>query len=1157
MKTTQGCFFNGGPTPIIDSYNENPQDASMKTSQGCFSGSYPSGPPLVHGTLKPAKDVSFETSKQFPVMNSCSRYLTLTHLLPYPAEGVEVVYTTDPIEVEAWLRNNVIDCSAQAIGLDIEWKPQLKPKKDGGIENKTAVLQLAIESSCLVFQLYNLGRPPNDLVSVLKDERILKVGSGILQDVTKLKKDTGLKCIGLVDTQKLAKEVGMLESQKLGLKSLAKYLLGIELEKPKLVTRSNWENFPLTVKQIHYAALDAWIGLKIYRSMKTMQGKSTCKSLEGSNLVNCEEATMNENSNLVNCEEATMNENSTLVNCEEATMNENPLACHVCGKKFKTSSALSEHLKVHPKCRCGQYFVDKISKNHRKNCPLLNPFSCHVCGRKVKTNSALSKHLKVHGKCQCGQYFVGKIPKKHRMKCLKLKQWGETILKHIKINSDEPGLCNACGKKCATLESLTRHIRKAAHVLCPFCTDLLPFDASPSHILKCQDLTGKYHTLAPSLNAARFMYLCCHPQSLPRELVTCAVIVLERCFWFQWTCRFNVDSKTVLNIQKPLIMRRIGEQKRGSSIQSPIGLERASEYLLRRKAEGITGRIHNERSLNHPSKTYIPLCSTGVEEPERSREPCKRSVSGFPIEACVSSSSAHCSGLAVVPNEGFWLDRTGSRQDQRNSLSSHSVYGKHTSSGNRTHNNQRKDFIMGSLEVKSMQINAEGLHSNVNHAKHTSAEQQTEEALNLTCYYHGENHLKNSFQQFPCHQDLIPRVSNNKINGGPTPIEDSYQYNENRCFFNGGPTPIIDSYNENPQDASMKTSQGCFFNGGPTPIIDSYNENPQDASMKTSQGCFSGSHPSGPPLAHGTLKSAKDVSFKPSKQIPVVSSCNRYLTLTHLLPYPAEGVEVVYTTDPIEVEAWLRNNVIDCSAQAIGLDIEWKPQFKRKKDGGVENKTAVLQLAIESSSLVFQLYNLGRPPNVLVSVLKDERILKVGSGILQDVTKLKKDTGLKCIGLVDTQKLAKEVGMLESQKLGLKSLAKYLLGIELEKPKSVTMSNWENFPLTVKQIHYAALDAWIGLKIYQSMKTMQRKSTCKSLEGSNLVNCEEATMNENPLPCHVCGKKFKTSSALPEHLKVHPKCRCGQYFVDKISKKHKKKCPFLNPFVAISVGKNM
>ena len=66
-----------------------------------------------------------------------------------------------------------------------------------------------------------------------------------------------------------------------------------------------------------------------------------------------------------------------------------------------------------------------------------------------------------------------------------------SILKHIKINLDEPGLCNACGKNCATLESLTRHIRKAGHVLCPFCTVLLPYDTSPSHIFKGQGLTSE------------------------------------------------------------------------------------------------------------------------------------------------------------------------------------------------------------------------------------------------------------------------------------------------------------------------------------------------------------------------------------------------------------------------------------------------------------------------------------------------------------------------------------------------------------------------------------------------------------------------------------------------------------------------------------------
>ena len=444
--------------------------------------------------------------------NSAQReHLTSTHLLPYPAEGVEVVYTTNPIEVEAWLRNNVIDCSAQAVGFDIEWKPQFKSKKDGGVENKTAVLQLAIESSSLVFQLYNLEIPPNVLVSVLKDGRILKVGSGILQDVKKLNKDTGLKCIGLVDTQKLAKEVGVSKSKKLGLKALAKCLLGIELAKPKSVTRSNWENFPLTVKQINYAALDAWIGLKIYQSMKAMQGKSTCKSLEGSSLVDCEEAAMNENpppchvcGKKVKTSSALSKHLKVHPKCQcgqyfvgkigKKHRKECPLlnsfCCHVCGKKVMTSSALSEHLKVHPKCQCGQYFVGKIGKKHRKECPLLNSFCCHVCGKKVMTSSALSEHLKVHPKCPCGQYFAEKLSEEHRMKCSKLNQWAESILKHIKINSEEPGLCNACGKKCEALESLISHIREAGHVLCPFCTDLLPCNASHSHILKCQDLTG-------------------------------------------------------------------------------------------------------------------------------------------------------------------------------------------------------------------------------------------------------------------------------------------------------------------------------------------------------------------------------------------------------------------------------------------------------------------------------------------------------------------------------------------------------------------------------------------------------------------------------------------------------------------------------------------
>lgn len=259
-------------------------------------------------------------------------------------------------------------------------------------------------------------------------------------------------------------------------------------------------------------------------------------------------------------------------------------------------------------------------------------------------------------------------------------------------------------------------------------------------------------------------------------------------------------------------------------------------------------------------------------------------------------------------------------------------------------------------------------------------------------------------------------------------------------------------------------------------------------------------------------------------------------TLTHTLPYPAEGVEVQYTQDPIEAEAWLKNNIIDCSAQAVGLDIEWKPQFKRKKDGGVENKTAVLQLSVEGSCLVLHLCHMKSKPKLLKNVLSNKMILKVGSGILQDVTKLNRDTGLSCKGLMDTQKMAKSIGIPVSQKLGLKALAKHFLGFDLEKPKSVSMSNWERRPLTLEQIHYAALDAWIGLKIYLHMKMVK---------GQEQVFMEED--DEEPvetLQCRVCGKKVKGQDGLNEHSSIHPQCKCGQVFLVKISKKHQKKCPF-------------
>ena len=188
-------------------------------------------------------------------------------------------------------------------------------------------------------------------------------------------------------------------------------------------------------------------------------------------------------------------------------------------------------------------------------------------------------------------------------------------------------------------------------------------------------------------------------------------------------------------------------------------------------------------------------------------------------------------------------------------------------------------------------------------------------------------------------------------------------------------------------------------------------------------------------------------------------------------PLIARRVQITYTTDVSEAERWLRVHILDCSASAVGFDIEWKPQFVSKKDGGMENKTAVVQLAVESSCLVLHICHMTTLPRSLAMLLSDENLVKIGSGIEQDGLKLQRDRSLVMKTVVDIQRMAKELcpGL---QRTGLKALAKHFLGIELDKTEAV--SNWEEVPLEASQIEYAALDAWLPLKLFQELKRQQR-----------------------------------------------------------------------------------
>ena len=109
------------------------------------------------------------------------------------------------------------------------------------------------------------------------------------------------------------------------------------------------------------------------------------------------------------------------------------------------------------------------------------------------------------------------------------------------------------------------------------------------------------------------------------------------------------------------------------------------------------------------------------------------------------------------------------------------------------------------------------------------------------------------------------------------------------------------------------------------------------------------------------------------------------------------------------------------------------------------------------------------------------RIIKTGHNISGDAKKLYQDYGLQVRGCVELTHLIKNKCKfypnleIESQSRSnkkvhldrLDGLVYFLLnGLDMEKNKSITMSNWENNPLTIKQIKYAANDAILSFYIF-------------------------------------------------------------------------------------------
>lgn len=208
---------------------------------------------------------------------------------------------------------------------------------------------------------------------------------------------------------------------------------------------------------------------------------------------------------------------------------------------------------------------------------------------------------------------------------------------------------------------------------------------------------------------------------------------------------------------------------------------------------------------------------------------------------------------------------------------------------------------------------------------------------------------------------------------------------------------------------------------------------------------------------------------------------------------------VWYLVEEQEINQWIQEHICydlekiqdsDMEACFLGFDMEWKPVDKNDRESPLEPmmpRTSVIQMAYKDSVLVISLLHMhssaGKKkvyqlPQKLQDILQDSRVCKLGVGIVNDAYKLRHDWNIQMSNIFD---IALEFSMIypQSAKLSLKHVTEVLTGYQMEKSKEITLSDWSVYPLSLPQLQYAALDAWVAQECMKQLVLMRQPAMAK------------------------------------------------------------------------------